>query len=64
MKTDPIFYRLFQTFPSSFFELICRSPTERSHMNFGRQQLNRKLFVLIALKIRMPVFPCWDWTPC
>jgi DNA invertase Pin-like site-specific DNA recombinase len=28
VKTDPIFYRLFQTFPSTFFELMGRSPTE------------------------------------
>ncbi|WP_309225723.1 DUF2887 domain-containing protein [Sphaerospermopsis sp. LEGE 08334] len=28
MKTDTIFYSLFQEFPSIFFELINKSPTE------------------------------------
>ena len=30
MKTDPIFYRLFQSFPSFFFELINHNSEEAS----------------------------------
>ncbi|MCW6039055.1 Rpn family recombination-promoting nuclease/putative transposase, partial [Spirulina subsalsa FACHB-351] len=28
MKTDSIFYRIFQQYPRSFFELLNRPPTE------------------------------------
>lgn len=35
MKTDSIFYRLFQEFPSIFFEIIANPPTEANTYNFS-----------------------------
>jgi predicted transposase/invertase (TIGR01784 family) len=44
VKTDPIFYRLFQTFPSTFFELIGRSPTEAIAYEFRSVEIKQTAF--------------------
>jgi predicted transposase/invertase (TIGR01784 family) len=41
VKTDPIFYRLFQTFPSTFFELIGRSPSEAIAYEFRSVEIKQ-----------------------
>ncbi len=35
MKTDSIFYRLFQTFPGTFFELIDHQASEATAYEFA-----------------------------
>ena len=44
MKTDPIFYRLFQSFPSVFFELIGRSPEEATAYDFRSVEIKQTAF--------------------
>ena len=44
MKTDSIFYRLFQTFPSAFFELINLQPSEANAYNFASVELKQTAF--------------------
>jgi predicted transposase/invertase (TIGR01784 family) len=44
VKTDPIFYRLFQTFPSSFFELIGRSPEDAINYEFRSVEIKQTAF--------------------
>lgn len=44
MKTDPIFYRLFQTFPSTFFELIGRSPANAIAYEFRSVEIKQTAF--------------------
>ncbi len=44
MKTDPIFYRLFQTFPSVFFELIGRSPIDAIAYEFRSVEIKQTAF--------------------
>ncbi|WP_449420645.1 Rpn family recombination-promoting nuclease/putative transposase [Phormidium nigroviride] len=44
MKTDSIFYRLFQTFPSAFFELIDRQASEASAYEFASVELKQTAF--------------------
>jgi predicted transposase YdaD len=44
MKTDSIFYRLFQTFPGTFFELINRQPSEASAYEFASVELKQTAF--------------------
>lgn len=44
MKTDPIFYRLFQTFPSVFFELINHPPEEANAYNFSSVEVKQTAF--------------------
>ncbi|NES45814.1 MULTISPECIES: DUF2887 domain-containing protein [Moorena] len=41
MKTDTIFYRLFQSFPSIFFELINHSPTEAQAYQFASVEVKQ-----------------------
>lgn len=44
MKTDTIFYRLFQSFPSIFFELIDRAPSEADAYQFSSVEVKQLSF--------------------
>ena len=44
MKTDTIFYQLFQTFPNLLFELIGHSPTEAQGYNFSSREIKELAF--------------------
>ena len=44
MKTDSIFYRLFKTFPSIFFELLNRPPTEANTYRFSSVEVKQTTF--------------------
>ncbi|MEH2239859.1 Rpn family recombination-promoting nuclease/putative transposase [Nostoc sp.] len=44
MKTDSIFYRLFQTFPSAFFELINLEASAANAYNFASVELKQTAF--------------------
>ncbi|HEY9850111.1 MAG TPA: Rpn family recombination-promoting nuclease/putative transposase [Leptolyngbyaceae cyanobacterium] len=44
MKTDSLFYRLFQTFPSIFFELIDRPPEEANNYQFSSVEVKQTAF--------------------
>ncbi|MDY7015992.1 MAG: Rpn family recombination-promoting nuclease/putative transposase [Cyanobacteriota bacterium] len=46
MKTDTIFYSLFQAFPSIFFELINRSPDEAANYEFTSREVKQLAFRL------------------
>ncbi|WP_414527568.1 Rpn family recombination-promoting nuclease/putative transposase [Nodularia chucula] len=46
MKTDSIFYRLFQQFPSIFFELIGNSPEEANSYQFSSVEVKQTSFRL------------------
>ncbi|MBW4672951.1 MAG: Rpn family recombination-promoting nuclease/putative transposase [Desmonostoc geniculatum HA4340-LM1] len=49
MKTDTIFYSLFQAFPSIFFELINQSPAEAITYNFTSCEVKQLAFRLDGL---------------
>ncbi|MFB8788254.1 MAG: Rpn family recombination-promoting nuclease/putative transposase [Potamolinea sp.] len=49
MKTDTIFYSLFQAFPSIFFELINRSPEEAVSYEFTSREVKQLAFRLDGL---------------
>ena len=49
MKTDTIFYSLFQAFPSIFFELINQSPTEAGTYEFTSREVKQLAFRLDGL---------------
>ena len=44
MRTDTIFYQLFQTFPSLLFELISQSPTEAQGYQFSSREIKELAF--------------------
>ena len=44
MKTDSLFYRLFQTFPSIFFELINHPPEEANNYQFSSVEIKQTAF--------------------
>jgi predicted transposase/invertase (TIGR01784 family) len=44
VKTDSLFYRLFQTFPSIFFELINRPPEEANNYQFSSVEIKQTAF--------------------
>lgn len=44
MKTDSIFYRLFQEFPSIFFELIGNLPEKASLYQFSSIEIKQTAF--------------------
>jgi len=44
MKTDSIFYRIFQTLPQSFFELINLPPSEANAYDFASVELKQTAF--------------------
>ncbi|WP_071591788.1 DUF2887 domain-containing protein [Microcystis aeruginosa] len=47
MKTDSIFYRLFQTFPESFFDLLNLPPETVNHYQFS--SVSFRLFPKVSL---------------
>lgn len=49
MKTDTIFYSLFQEFPSFFFELIDRSPDEAAAYEFTSREIKQLAFRIDGL---------------
>ena len=49
MKTDTIFYSLFQAFPGIFFELIDRSPEEAATYEFTSREVKQLAFRLDGL---------------
>jgi len=49
VKTDSIFYNLFQAFPSIFFELINRSPEEAASYEFTSREVKQLSFRLDGL---------------
>jgi predicted transposase/invertase (TIGR01784 family) len=49
MKTDTIFYSLFQEFPSFFFELIDRSPDEATAYEFTSREIKQLAFRMDGL---------------
>lgn len=49
MKTDTIFYSLFQEFPSFFFELIDRSPDEAATYEFTSREIKQLAFRIDGL---------------
>ena len=49
MKTDTIFYSLFQVFPSIFFELINQSPEEAAIYEFTSREIKQLAFRLDGL---------------
>ena len=51
MKTDPIFYRLFQEYPSSFFELIGESPNLVDAYKFDSFEVKQTAFRIDGLFI-------------
>ncbi len=44
MKTDTIFYRLFQSFPSFFFELINHNPEQANNYDFSSVEVKQLAF--------------------
>ena len=62
MKTDPIFYRLFQLFPSALLELIGRSPAEANVYEFTSVEVKQLAFRLDGLflpAIESPEYPIY-----
>ncbi|MBH8564251.1 DUF2887 domain-containing protein [Nostoc sp. CENA67] len=60
MKTDSIFYRLFQTFPGILFELIGRQPSEASAYQFSSVELKQTAFRIDGLflpTVNQPEYP-------
>lgn len=51
MKTDSIFYQLFQTAPSAFFELIGDSDPRTSTYGFGSQEVKQASFTIDGIFI-------------
>lgn len=49
MKTDTIFYQLFQAFPSIFFELINRTAEEAATYEFTSREIKQLAFRLDGL---------------
>ncbi len=54
MKTDSIFYRLFQTFPGTFFELINRQASEASAYEFASVELKQTAFRIDGIFLPVP----------
>ncbi|MUG92396.1 Rpn family recombination-promoting nuclease/putative transposase [Scytonema sp. UIC 10036] len=54
MKTDSIFYRLFQTFPEAFFELISQQKTEASAYDFASVELKQTAFRIDGIFLPTP----------
>ena len=62
MQTDYLFYRLFKTFPSSFFELIGRAPGEAKDYDFDSVEVKQTafrfdgLFIPVGDDINKPLY--------
>lgn len=54
LKTDTIFYRLFQTFPSIFFELINHSPEEADAYQFSSVEIKQLAFRIDGVFLPTP----------
>ncbi len=54
MKTDPIFYRLFQTFPGTFFELIGQPASEANAYRFASVELKQTAFRIDGVFLPLP----------
>jgi predicted transposase YdaD len=65
VKTDPIFYRLYQDVPSAFFELIGRSADEAIAYEFRSVKIKQTafridgVFIPVADVVRSPL-PTWS----
>lgn len=57
MKTDTIFYQLFQTFPSCFFELIGQPPSEADAYEFTSVEIKQLAFRIDGLFLPSPSSP-------
>jgi predicted transposase/invertase (TIGR01784 family) len=57
MKTDPIFYRLFKTFPSVFFELIGQAPAAAAAYEFRSVEIKQTAFRIDGVFIPTPSTP-------
>lgn len=57
MKTDSIFYRLFQAFPGTFFELINRQASEASAYEFASVELKQTAFRIDGIFLPVPNLP-------
>ncbi|MBW4544302.1 MAG: Rpn family recombination-promoting nuclease/putative transposase [Symplocastrum torsivum CPER-KK1] len=54
MKTDSIFYRLFQAFPGTFFELINRQASEANAYEFASVELKQTAFRIDGIFLPVP----------
>ncbi len=54
MKTDSIFYRLFQTFPGTFFELIDHQASEATTYEFASVELKQTAFRIDGVFLPVP----------
>lgn len=62
MKTDSIFYRIFQTAPNTFFELIGNTDPRTSTYAFGSQEVKQANFTIDGIflpPLRMPQSPLY-----
>ncbi len=61
MKTDTIFYRLFQSFPSLLFELIDQPPEQATAYQFGSVEVKQLAFRIdgVFLPVRDAVSPIY-----
>ncbi len=61
MKTDTIFYRLFQSFPSLLFELIDQPPEQANAYQFGSVEVKQLAFRIdgVFLPVRDTVSPIY-----
>jgi predicted transposase/invertase (TIGR01784 family) len=57
MKTDPIFYRLFKTFPGVFFELIGQTSTAAAVYEFRSVEIKQTAFRIDGVFIPLPSAP-------
>ncbi len=57
MKTDSIFYRLFQTLPDAFFELINHQSSEANAYEFSSVELKQTAFRIDGLFLPVPNAP-------
>lgn len=54
MKTDPIFYRLFKSFPDTFFELIGQRPAQAEVYEFRSVEIKQTAFRIDGVFIPLP----------
>ena len=57
MKTDTLFYNLFQTFPSIFFELIQKSPSTAEKYQFSSVEVKQLAFRIDGVFLPQPNIP-------
>lgn len=62
MKTDSIFYKVFQTAPSTFFELVGENDPRTVTYTFASQEIKQTSFTIDGIflpPLRMPGFPIY-----